>query len=110
MVKHTPTPWNLLPHEPGDKVRWIEAGDKWDGVRIEVERDDCDKEIADANAELIVRAVNAHDALVAALRLAEEEMCRATFKGPPDRKGLNYAIDKARAALAASRKPNRDRP
>jgi len=38
-----------------------------------------------------------------ALGLAVDEMCRATFKGPPDRKGLNYAIDKARAALTQSK-------
>lgn len=66
-TQHTPTPWELTPRRPGDKVIRISAGDSYGGVQIEVNCDDCDTEIADANAEFIVRAVNSHAALVAAL-------------------------------------------
>lgn len=39
-------------------------------------------------------------ALVAALKLATDAMCAATFVKGVDKRDLNHAIDKARAALA----------
>lgn len=49
-----------------------------------------------ANVLLMVAAPD----MFKALQAADEELCRATFPGPRDQKGLNYAIDKVRKALA----------
>lgn len=66
MSKHTPTPWAM-----DDTRLLIRSG----GHLVAEAFRDCLKSIADreaeaqANAAMIVRAVNAHDALVEALRV-----------------------------------------
>lgn len=67
-MPHTPTPWDWGIHEDTDEIGLL-AGDRgiarlFDtrGVALPIPREE-----ALANAELIVRAVNSHDALVGAL-------------------------------------------
>ena len=57
--------------------------------------------ITRAHAEEIVRAVNAHDDLVAALKLAEKELLWAYDN--IDHAGLKLAADECRAALTKAR-------
>ena len=71
-TKHTPTPWILEPKKNWRKVIRIEQpGDGYHRLYIEVCRDDCCVETAEANARFTERACNAHDALVAACEAAE---------------------------------------
>ena len=65
--QHTPTPWNydstwaLIMGPKGEEIGAIHAGSTKDGARVRTLE-------AKANAEFIVRAVNAHDDLVALLK------------------------------------------
>jgi hypothetical protein len=66
-AQHTPTPWGAEPK--GGKGSWIKgASGEWAALS-------CGDEdaTADANAEFICRAVNAHDDLVAALKYARDK-------------------------------------
>ena len=58
-ARHTPTPWRVV--EADGKRNVI-----WNSKVSEAISDD--KEMTEANAEFIVRAVNSHEALVEALR------------------------------------------
>lgn len=72
-------------------------------VAVAVRRFGERKEVWEANAALIVRAVNAHDALVAALKEADDvlEDRRITEFGRPDMPVVE-ALAKIRAALKLS--------
>jgi len=94
-AEHTPTPWKY----DGDGFDSIAAADfGTDGYTVM--SDDCDPvceicdtgddSISEANAALIVRACNAHDALVNALREAEIALC-----GGPNTSGLHLQINSA---------------
>jgi hypothetical protein len=71
--QHTPTPWMLDPH-----FVLRDADGEW-VTRLNTSRrhDNKHDPEAEANAEFIVRCVNAHDELVAALRdiIASVEKC-----------------------------------
>lgn len=66
MSKHTPTPWGYRSGEV-----YANDGDV-NPVIAYIERDTTSDEQADADGELIVRAVNSHAALVEALELFME--------------------------------------
>ena len=100
MSKHTPTPWEKC-----------EAGDysDYDGDSIILLGDDIScrvaavfgaDEKAEANAEFIVRAVNAHDALVTALKLLVRNGQKQgwTDKYQDDMNAALAAISKAEGA------------
>lgn len=73
MEKHTPTPWHT---DDDDTVR---APNGFIVARInEFAESFCDK-MHENNAALIVRAVNSHDDLVAALRKADAELERRGY-------------------------------
>lgn len=98
--KHTPTPWRVFTTKDGRKL--VGVGDK-DGQGIL----DCGFGVwswmhADgiANAELIVRAVNSHDALVKALRGLLRFCDQATSYEATHPWQFGAYID-AKAALAA---------
>lgn len=59
MSKHTPGPW-LHSGETGDgKIQFVESDqekDNWNCLRAEIESDDCNYEMAVANARLIAAA------------------------------------------------------
>lgn len=73
MAEHSPLPWSVGSRNAIDPE--AECGvtafdgmtvcDLWNSVNIGTE---CDGEMARANAEFIVRCVNSHDALLAALK------------------------------------------
>jgi hypothetical protein len=72
--KHTPTPWRIMPENQAQSA-WIIADAEGGSIA------DCEPpgpwmtvDEADANAALIVRAVNAYDALLAALKVARQWM------------------------------------
>ena len=59
-MEHTPTPWELAEHKPGDKWLSIHA------ASVEIDIDDWDEDGMQeqfANARFIVQAVNSHDGL-----------------------------------------------
>ena len=101
MMTHTPTPWTV---EPGDSIlkilsgghRIADVGDAPYWQRFTAEHE--------ANAAFIVRACNAHDALVAALdeMLTSHSMENVGVKASMCR--LN-AKKQARAALARAKEP-----
>lgn len=102
----TPTPWKLTPYRDGDKEMFITARkcELAGGIAI-IPRDDRtedqDREI-EANAALIVRAVNSHAALVKALRqvLSQfEPLAMITINGETDIADM-AAIKSAKDALA----------
>lgn len=85
--KHTPTPWH----------------GEWSIIRDESNRivatTDCDFDAWEtkSNSEFIVRAVNAHDDLVAALQFAVDNMHKWTGTTGP---GAVEFIEMSRAAIA----------
>lgn len=96
-AKHTPTPWtcqlgdNKFMDKFGQNI--IKSGDEWVALVCDFNRHGRDAE-RDANATLVIRAVNSHAALVVALRtmLAHaDDACGSC---------LHESHDKARAALA----------
>jgi len=84
--KHTPTPWHVVDKPDSD---WLDVESEHMGVcRLPRDR------FASGDAAMIVRAVNAHDDLVAALRNLLHE---ARHFGNPE---MDVAKDAAEAALA----------
>lgn len=56
-MKHTPGPWTLCGWDSSDKEITIIAGDGYyEGSTISVDYDDCDHDLAEANARLIAAA------------------------------------------------------
>lgn len=70
MEKHTPTPW--MKFKKGYFISICTARPVGERIRIA-------KDLSEQNAEIIVRAVNSHEALLAAARIASD--------------GINTAID-----------------
>lgn len=101
MSKHTPTPW-LKPCE--DEVGVIsKADDQSYGMRVPILT--CYSANAEADADLIVKAVNFHDRLVEALREVAATLdwqCHGRCRGFGDGPILSSsaAVEKARALLA----------
>lgn len=69
--KHTPTPWKL------ENSSTVIVPDGAGGTIAEVYGDDVKEQ--KANAAFIVKAVNAHDVLVTALRRTEKHVPRESF-------------------------------
>jgi len=103
MPEHTPTPWvrrEKLPVDPLDRAQWY--------IYRAEESDDTNPFICtaatDADSEFIIRAVNAHDALLAAL----EELSKGMWEGTsPDDYSTprvrGSQVRQARAALALAK-------
>lgn len=88
-VKHTPTPWkaslrfqNNLPND------YVITDGKWGGIAIA----SSDNE---ANAAFIVRAVNSHEELLTALKIAVFEL--SVKSG--DKNRIKNAVDRAKQAI-----------
>ena len=82
---HTPTPWTFdgrYIHGPAGKRFLATAGD----------------EEGQANARLIVQAVNSHEAMAEALRIADEALARLLSTDRFDRKDSLGAIARAQYA------------
>jgi hypothetical protein len=70
---HTPLPWRIEPlelHEGGVKIAVVGAN----GETVADQQTYYPAEISDANAALIVRAINAYDELVEALEKAKQRI------------------------------------
>lgn len=102
---HTPTPWLVSDFDYTTVYAEIEDGDfhqepgicSCDGEAIaKIE----DRDVRRANAAFIVRACNAYDELVAALREYDDAFTEANFSVQSDRMRMRKAIIQARAALA----------
>lgn len=94
--KHTPTPWTLPKFSTSDK--WIEIPEA--GIRIDY--DDVDHDTQKANTEFVLRAVNSHDELLAALKLMVEVGSEYYDMDMGDNGAP--ALDQARAAIANAEK------
>jgi hypothetical protein len=92
---HTPTPWRN-----GEKyIEDIYGGDKFiAGVSVGFIKSQSDRDRVDADAAYIVRCVNAHDDLVAALQ--EMIIQFNDISGANQKIGEKIALSNARAALA----------
>jgi len=100
----TPTPWRVEPLPDGRfgkdwKTIWsgqtpVVLADSF--KRTDFEETECHHgvQISDDDAELIVRAVNAHEALLTAAKKADEAFRREGYSGP-ERDGLRAAISLA---------------
>lgn len=66
-AKYTPGPWEVWDASPYEYLR---VG-VWDDGKFSHVADVIDRQNGEANAEFICRAVNAHEALVAALKLVD---------------------------------------
>ena len=97
MSKHTPTPWHL------EEI--VEGVEELKGMRSICGPDGDAPSVSDyvelADAELIVRAVNSHNALVAALERFVRDADNVA--DALNITGLDDAIEQARAALRAAR-------
>lgn len=97
---HTPLPWHVGQIRGADKVIRITSACK--ELYCEVSRDDRDEAQAEADARLIVRAVNSHPDLVATLRniLAASQAANVT-----ESKMLDNVHHLAEAALTKAGTP-----
>jgi hypothetical protein len=96
----SPLPWVSLSPVDFDSIRLF-SGSNYIGC---IGCSDGPRETTEANAEYIVRSVNAHAGLETALRIAVDAMSQATWElNGKNCSDLNYAIDKARAALAQAK-------
>jgi len=95
----TPLPWNIGgTFNPGTDNEFVNI---WGPTPAGMQSGDTvAKTVRPADAERIIAAVNAFDDLVAALNLAADELTHATWAKGADQRGLKYAIEKARAAIA----------
>lgn len=95
-TKHTPTPWAVDFRTDRDIVQLPRGGDPENAN--DLNNDSLAIAHTDADAAFIVRAVNAHDALVAALRALVDARDRP--HGFADLPWYEPAFAQARAALA----------
>lgn len=101
---HTPTPWTIEPSDgesQGEWHYWAIKGERGNIATIGAasQRGPIDMESNQANAAFVVRAANAHDDLVHALRLLHDNLAeyqRINQLGGYD----NQDMQIARAALA----------
>jgi hypothetical protein len=103
-TKHTPTPW--FPGRTfGRGISTVDAIDPADGQLFAVcevfgvNKMDEACEVSNANAAFIVRAVNSHERLVAALREAEGVIAEVCVDQHPDNVCC-HVLRQVRAALA----------
>ena len=101
MTKHTQTPWRISGFEQGaaGSARVIMGGDGFSIAHV-MDRTPAENE---ADAAFIINAVNCHDALVAALTLAEDILSRAPFSNAMWPNGMHpqIGITQIRDAIAA---------
>ncbi len=104
MTKHTPTPWKVAETAPlvmdrGMFIRCVNEGHDHGAIAC-VNLGSRSEEVQ-ANARLIVKAVNCHDDLIEALT-GLLEVCPC--KNGCDPKDMTCATNAARAALAKAKK------
>ena len=105
---HSPTPWRWDYYDDGERAEGLACGIDSSSGDVVMEYAGCGShrmKIAPADADFIVRAVNAHDALVEALRecLGYVESDYETRQG--DYGGAQDTVDRARAALKKAETP-----
>lgn len=96
MSKHTPTPWHVVPETLGN-IRAENDVDVAQVFQTQHARSAADHAERLANAELICRAVNSHDALVEALKAVVDCHNRSATQA-----GWADAAAQCRAALRAA--------
>jgi len=106
MAEHTPTPWEIGTHNLRGILK--DAAGIADGcdaymIAVTSAHSLLSPDEAAANAAFIVKAVNNHEALVAALTLAEDVLSRAPFSTTIWPNGMHpqAGIDRIREALAS---------
>lgn len=87
-MPHTPTPWRV--HEGPDLEVYHDDGDVCPVIAT-IDRDNTSEEQALADSRLIVRAVNSHEALVAALKQAK----RLLFIASPEDEKIVAQVEAA---------------
>lgn len=104
--KHTEGPWEVVGFSGDKKCIFVESDqdrDNWNCLRCEVESDDCDPDMAMANAMLIAAAPD----LLAVCAAAEDfaRMVIASGLGVNDQRvtGAVVVRDAARAAIAKAK-------
>jgi hypothetical protein len=99
--KRTPTPWRASRARKssnfGAYVAFVQTSDPPSVLAKVSGGPTDDREVAEANAAFIVRAVNAHDDLVKALELIEVDL---TAGDMPHKTRVYLALDRVRAALS----------
>jgi hypothetical protein len=86
---HTPTPWEVVRHRHSDDQLWLSINQCADAEGMkrwiaEIKyRSDDDAQLW-ADAEFIVRACNAHEALVAVLKMCLPSQCQAMHHASPN--------------------------
>jgi hypothetical protein len=107
--KHTPTPWRVDPEQDidiqsadGKTEIAITLCDQLANVSMRFRGSMPSKSKAKANTALIVRAVNCHDDMLAALQLAEDVLSRAPASTRiwPNGMHPNDGVERIRAAIA----------
>lgn len=78
---HTPTPWEACGWDIRDMPTANDRGGMSGGLMIATTRDSGHRTDQVANAAFIVRAVNAHDDLVSALKMADAWIRQAKLHG-----------------------------
>lgn len=98
-TRHTPGPWRVV-GESGDSKRiYVESDmerDNWECLRCEVDSDDCDYDMAHANARLIAAAPQL---LAACERFCRNGICSCADGGP----GFVCDVCEGCAAIAAAK-------
>jgi hypothetical protein len=95
-IQHTPTPWHH-----SECFLWACVTTKADGRgEVVCTAASRDESAARANAEFIVRAVNAHDDLLAALKEAEALIRRDAYPCPDKPQSPWGVLGRVRAAIA----------
>ena len=100
VATHTPGPWTYKGKSGDGKRQFVESDmkrDSWDCCRVEVDSDDCNYDMAVANARLIAAAPDLLSACESALRFHD---AFSTHTAP---RLLQACADKLRAALAKAR-------
>ncbi|MCR4341905.1 MAG: hypothetical protein NUW01_18670 [Gemmatimonadaceae bacterium] len=100
MTDHTPTPWTAMFHETA-RQWYVDAGRRQFCLRTTSEAFPRDE--LDADAEFIVRAVNAYDDLLAALGVAEAALAVAASYRDTDQARINAALSDVRFAINEAR-------
>lgn len=103
-MSHSPLPWKVTNEPNWDHIDSHCGIDGADGLTVcdiynslGHDTTEGDRATADANAALIVRAVNCHEELLAALKLARHWLAQTYSEKGPAMAEVNAAIAKAEA-------------
>lgn len=105
MSKHTPGPWKHVGQTGDGKRQLVESAndDSWERCSAEIDSDDCDHDMAIANARLIAAAPELLDALEGLLDARDTDWEEAA-EGDPDSDEGKAWLSAVKQAYEAVRK------